>query len=160
MSPIRDWIESILRIAREQAEFGEFDRNLQRLLFLFAIEIGKGRRLTHEERDHFLKTMVTAEVFLVMTEKHADAAHRLCHERILTDCVSDWKRHEPKLRRLLEEMLGKRFRAFDSPVGMWPELLDILEGQIRTLAKAYPDEVPAEDIPAIIARLNYPLDRA
>ena len=160
MSPIRDWIESILRIAREQAEFGEFDRHLQRSLFLFAIEIGKGRRLTSQERESYAKTMITAEAFLAMTEKHADDAHRLCHERILSDCVSDWQRHEPRLRRFLEEMLGKRFRAFDVPIGMWPELQDILEAQIRTLARAYPEEVPARELPKIIARLNYPLDRA
>jgi hypothetical protein len=161
MNPIREWIESILRIARDQAEYGEFDRRIQRLLFLFAIEIGQGRRLTAKEREQYAATMLTAEAFLAVTEKHPQAStNHIEHEQIMTECVANWQAHEPKLRRLLERMMGERFQAFDTPIGMWPAMSDMFEDQFRALSHAFPEQFPPRELRVILERLHHPLDRA
>jgi hypothetical protein len=161
MNPIREWIETMLRISRDQAEYGEFDRKIQRLLFLFAIEIGRGKRLTVKERDRYAKSMLTAEAFLAITERYSqDPQQRASSERLMSDCVANWQKHEPQLRRILERLIGSRFQAFDVPVGMWPEMRDMIAGQLVALARAYPEHVPPSEIPALLDRLNHPLDRA
>jgi hypothetical protein len=161
MNPIRDWVETILRLAREQAEFNEFDRRVQRLLFLFAIEIGRGRKLTPAERELYAKSMLTAEAFLAVMERHPPHSyHRISQEQILNECVSDWQTHEPKLRRLLERMMGMHFQALDSPVCMLPEMRDMFESQFRAISNAFPDQLPPSELRIILERLDHPLDRA
>jgi hypothetical protein len=161
MNPIRQWIESILRISRDQAEYSEFTQKIQERLFIFAIEIGRRRRLTPQERAEYEKTLGTAEVLLAVTERSASSLAALIPmDRITEDCVGDWIKHEPHLKGLLEKLLGRSFKELDVPPGMWPEMREMMANQLKLISRHYPDELPETEITAILDRLDHPLDRA
>ncbi len=48
MNPIRQWIEDLLACARKKAAITQIKRELDEQLFLFAIEIGRGRALIQQ----------------------------------------------------------------------------------------------------------------
>jgi len=105
MNEVREWIEMIISLSRDQAEYGEFHRKVQEQLFIFAIEIGRRKRLTPAERAYYEKTLATAEVLLGITERSiSNLAERIPYDRIMDDCVVDWIGHEPALKRLLERL--------------------------------------------------------
>jgi hypothetical protein len=161
MSRIREWIDTIVRISRDQAEYGEFHRKVQDRLFIFAIEIGRRKRLTPDERALYEKTLATAEVLLAITEKSvSNLAERIPYDPIMDDCVADWLAHEPALRRLLERVLGHSFAELDMPAGMWPGMRELIADQIRAVARVYPDELSESEVETILDRLEHPLDRA
>jgi hypothetical protein len=161
MNPIREWIEGVLRIAREQAEYGEFERRIQQQLFLFAIEIGRKKRLTPMERERYAKSLLTAEALLAVANMCPKSRSQLLfNEQMVDECVINWDKHEPGLKKILERVMGGRFCALDVPVGMWPEIRDMFACQFEALSRAYPDQVPPSELPAILDRLKHPLDRA
>jgi hypothetical protein len=161
MNRIREWIDTIVRISRDQAEYGEFHRKVHDRLFIFAIEIGRKKRLTPDERALYEKTLATAEVLLGITEKSvSNLAERIPYDGIMDDCVADWIRHEPALKRLLERVLGRSFADLDMPAGMWPGMRELIADQIRAVARAYPNELPESEVESILDRLEHPLDRA
>ena len=161
MNPIRKWIESLFRISRDQAEYGEFHRKVQERLFILAIEIGRRKRLTPEQCARYEKTQATAEVLLAITEKSVSSLAALIpYDQIMDDCVGDWIEQEPKLKRLLERLLGRSLQELDVPPGMWPEMRDMIAGQLKVISRVYPDQLPESEITAILDRLEHPLDRA
>ena len=161
MNEVREWIEMIISLSRDQAEYGEFHRKVQEQLFIFAIEIGRRKRLTPAERAYYEKTLATAEVLLGITERSiSNLAERIPYDRIMDDCVVDWIGHEPALKRLLERLLGRNFADLNVPSGMWPEMRELFSNQIRAISRAFPDQLPESEIGAILDRLEHPLDRA
>jgi hypothetical protein len=74
--------------------------------------------------------------------------------------VANWQMHEQKVRRLLERMMGGRFQAFDTPIGMWPAMSDMFEDQFRGISQAFPEQLPPHELRIILERLHHPLDRA
>ena len=161
MNEIREWIDMIISLSRDQAEYGEFHRKVQEQLFIFAIEIGRRKRLTPAERAYYEKTLATAEVLLGITERSiSNLAERIPYDRIMDDCVVDWIGHEPALKKLLERLLGRNFADLNVPSGMWPEMRELFSNQIRAISRAFPDQLPESEIRAILDRLEHPLDRA
>jgi hypothetical protein len=161
MNEVREWIEMIISLSRDQAEYGEFHRKVQEQLFIFAIEIGRRKRLTPAERAYYEKTLATAEVLLGITERSiSNLAERIPYDRIMDDCVVDWIGHEPALKRLLERLLGRNFADLNVPSGMWPEMRELFSNQIRAISRAFPDQLPESEIRSILDRLEHPLDRA
>ncbi len=157
MNPIHDWIEAILRISREQAECNELNRKILQRVFIFGIEIGRGKRLTPRERARLEKTLATAEAFMAIAEK---CPPNRSVDRIIDDCVADWPKHQPKLKKLLERLMGHRLDEVNPGPAVWPEIREWIAGQFRAVSRAYPDQFPPSEIPAILDRLDHPLDRA
>jgi hypothetical protein len=157
MNPIRNWIETILRVSREQAECNELNRKILQRVFIFGIEIGRGKRLTPKERVRLEKTLITAEAFMAIAEK---CPPDKSVDRIIDDCVVDWPKHQPKLKKLLERVMEHSLDEVDPGPAIWPEIREWIAGQFLAVSRAYPEQLPASEIPAILDRLDHPLDRA
>jgi len=161
MNPIKEWIESIAHISRENAEHSEFHQKVQERLFIFAIEIGRRKRLTPRERQLYEKTLATAQVLIGVTEKSvSNLAASIPFDRIADECLEKWIEKEPKLKSTLEKMLGHRFEELDEPPGMLPETRKMIAEQLKLLSRLFPDQLSATEIGSILDRLEHPLDRA
>jgi hypothetical protein len=161
MSPLKEWLEIILRIIRANAHDREVYQKVQQRLFTFGIEIGQRRRLTDKERVLYENTRLTAKVLLTVAERslfNADATFPM--EHIMDACLEEWLGLEPKLRAALERMLGHDFTEVAQTTGMPPELRQLLSEQLKYLAVFCPDGLSEAEIESIIDRLEHPLDRA
>ena len=63
MNPIRQWIDDLLAGAKEKAAMAQMKRELDEQLFLFAIEVGRGKRLMSHERRVYAKTFRTCLLY-------------------------------------------------------------------------------------------------
>lgn len=159
MNPVREWIDTVLRIAREQAETNQLNLKILERLFLFGIEIGQGRRLTPDERARLSRTVATAEAFMATLEI-CPAKYAACLDLIADDCVSDWSRFQPALRRMLENSSEFQFDHLDGGPAIWPGVREWFARQLDEMARQYPQYLSRREIPAILDRLDHPLDRA
>jgi hypothetical protein len=159
MNPVREWIDTVLRIAREQAQTNQLNRKVLERLFLFGIEIGRGTRLTLEERARLARTVATAEAFMAVLEtcpeKYTD-----CLKQITEDCISDWPKFQPGLRRMLERSTEFNLEHVDPGPAIWPGIREWFANQLESVAHHYPQYLSKSEIPDILDRLDHPLDRA
>jgi hypothetical protein len=158
MNPVRDWIDTVLTVAREQAEYNELNRKILEQLFLFAIELGRKKRLTAKERAFYAKTVATAEAFVAISinrRPHED----ICIDQMMEDCIGDWTRFQPGLKKLLERLLKCGLDDLNPGPALWPGIRDWFAGQLKSVARHYPQYLSPDEIPAILDRLEHPLDR-
>ncbi len=161
MSPGKEWLETILRIMRVNAQEREIYRKVQNRLFTFGIEIGLKRRLTEKERVLYERTRLTIKVLLTVAEQsllRADASFPV--DQILDSCLEDWLCFEPGLRTSLERMLGHGFDECAQATAMLPELRQLLIRQLKYFSSLCPDGLSDAEIESILDRLEHPLDRA
>jgi hypothetical protein len=161
MNPLTEWIETIVRINRENAEDIEFYRKVQDRFFIFGIEIGLKRTLSLKERLLYEKTLLTARFFLSFREKSLSLGGRsMPLEQITDECLDDWLGKEPKVKALLEKLMGQSLESLNLSQGLSPDLLDLITDQLKWISSLYPDEFPEEEIDSFLDRLEHPLDRA
>jgi hypothetical protein len=159
MNPVRKWIDTVLTIAREQAECNELNREILERLFLFGIELGQRKRLTPKERAFYLKTVATAEAFMAISVT-CPQSEEICIDQMIEDCVDDWSRFQPGLKRLLERLMKCSLDHLNPGPAIWPRAKDWFADQLKAAARHYPQYLSAREIPEILERLEHPLDRA
>ncbi len=161
MNLIKEWINAILRIAKNNAEYSELHRKVEERIFLFGIEIGLKRKLSPEERAQYKKTLITAQTLFLVAEKEdfkIDGPNPVDH--MTTQYLDDWIAEEPLVRAALEKTLGHSFDELDHLPAMSPQLRQITLDQLKLISLIYPDQLPEAEIHSIIERLDHPLDRA
>ena len=162
MNLIKEWINAILRIAKNNAEYSELHRKVQERIFLFGIEIGLKRKLSPQERAQYKKTLITAQTLFLFAEKDdaklagPNPVDHLTAQYLL----HDWIAEEPSVRALLEKELGHSFDELDHMPAMSPQLRQMTLDQLKLISLLYPDQLPEEEIASILDRLDHPLDRA
>jgi hypothetical protein len=161
MNLIKDWINAILRIAKNNAEYSELHRKVQERIFLFGIEIGLKRKLNTQERAQYRKTLITAQTLFLVAEKEdpkMDGPNPIDH--LTAQYLHDWVAEEPSVRASLEKILGHSFSELDHTPAMSPQLRQMTLDQLKLISLLYPDQLPEGEIVSILDRLDHPLDRA
>jgi len=143
-----------VNMARERAESHENRRQAQIRLFLFAIEIGRKRKLSSEERSLYEKTYLTAQIISGMAHGDSPASS---FDRVAAGGITAWLEYEPQVRTWLERMLGYSLDEVNCTPTMAPELRDMV---VEGLSLLYGSEVSKADVAKFIDRLEHPLDRA
>lgn len=153
-SEIKQDIDDLLDIVRQEAEARQERAAAQRRLFIFAVEIGRRKKLTPEQRVQYEKTYETAYVLAGMadrTDPHSS------FDLIADESLKDWLDLEPKARTWLENVLGSDFSALSQPQKMPRETRQMI---MDNLSELYGDGITKAEIEGIIDRIEFPLDRA
>ena len=81
-------------------------------------------------------------------------------EQITDECLDDWLGKEPKVKALLEKLMGQSLESLNLSQGLSPDLRDLITDQLKWISSLYPDEFPEKEIDSFLDRLEHPLDRA
>jgi hypothetical protein len=150
---IKPEIDSLVNIARHDAESREERRQAQKRLFIFAIEIGRRKKLTPEERSLYEKTFLTAYILSGVAERGAPPSR---FDQLADGSLGDWLNIEPKVKAWLERAMGQSFDEADQRRMSQETRQMVAEG----LSMLYGDELSEAEISSILERLEHPLDRA
>jgi hypothetical protein len=161
MHPIRRIIDDLIRFARDFAEADQTRWRLLENVFLFGIAIGQRRRLTPQERDAYIKTLITAEVLVLIEDRSiGDSPKSKANSHAITEALDNWLREEPELREVFEKQFGCKLSEFNETQKMSPIVRGILIEHLQAVAAACPGALGEDEIGSIIDRLEHPLDRA
>lgn len=160
MNPIRQWIDELLSSARKRAALAQIKRQLDERLFLFAIEVGFGRKITPEQRRVYAQTFRTAQVMLLLEEElMSNPPEIIPIKNILKDPEEEWLLKEPVIKAELESRLKQPLSDLDDP-GMSPADRAAILGYLQLIAETCPGMLSIEELESIVDRLDHPLDRA
>jgi hypothetical protein len=160
MNPIRQWIDDLLASARKRAAVGQIKRQLDERLFLFAIEVGFGRKLTPEQRRVYAKTFRTAQIMLLMEDDLAAHPPEIVPiQRIMLEPHEEWVLKEPVIKAELESRLKYPLSELED-FSMSPTDRAAVIGYLQLIAETCPGVLTIEELESIVDRLDHPLDRA
>ncbi len=160
MNSIRKWIDDLLASAKKKATLNQFKRELDERLFLFAIEIGRGKRLMPDERHVYAKTFRTAQIMLLMDEELTNSPPKVTPiKNIMKEPEEDWLFKEPVIKAELESRLKYPLSDLENTV-MSPADRAALVGYLNLIASACPEMLTPREVESIVDRLAHPLDRA
>ena len=160
MNPIRQSIDDLLAGAKEKAAMAQMKRELDEQLFLFAIEVGRGKRLMSHERRVYAKTFRTAQVMLMLKE---DVVSRPPKEKpiknIMKQPEEEWLLKEPVIKAELESRLKYPLSDLEDFI-ICPADRAAIVRYLRRMAAESPSVLSLEEVESIMDRLDHPLDRA
>ena len=160
MNPIRQWIDDLLASAKKKATLNQIKRELDERLFLFAIEIGRGKRLMPDERHVYAKTFRTAQIMLLMDEELTNSPPKVTPiKNIMKEPEEDWLFKEPVIKAELESRLKYPLSDLENTV-MSPADRAALVGYLNLIASACPEMLTPREVESIVDRLAHPLVRA
>ena len=160
MNPIRQWIDDLLACAKKKAAINQIKRDLDERLFLFAIEIGRGKRLMPDERHVYAKTFRTAQIMLLMDEELTNSPPKVTPiKNIMKEPEEDWLFKEPVIKAELESRLKHRLSDLEDAV-LSPEERAAIIRYLNMVAAACPSVLSIDELESIVDRLDHPLDRA
>ena len=160
MNSIRKWIDDLLASAKKKATLNQFKRELDERLFVFAIEIGRGKRLMPAERRVYAKTFRTAQIMLLMDEELTNSPPKVTPiKNIMKEPEEDWLFKEPVIKAELESRLKYPLGDLENTV-MSPADRAALVGYLNLIASACPEMLTPREVESIVDRLAHPLDRA
>jgi len=160
VNSIRKWIDDLLASAKKKATLNQFKRELDERLFLFAIEIGRGKRLMPDERRVYAKTFRTAQIMLLMDEELTNSPPKVTPiKNIMKEPEEDWLFKEPVIKAELESRLKYPLDDLENTV-MSPSDRAALVGYLNLIASACPEMLTPREVESIVDRLAHPLDRA
>jgi len=160
MNPIREWINDVLDYARKRAVLNQVKRQLDERLFLFAIEIGRAKKLTPHERHVYAQTFRTAQIYLLLEDDLiADPPKFKPFKNVIKEPQEEWLLKEPVVKTELEHRLHHPLSDFEEPVLPPADRSSIIR-HLKLASALCPRLLPADELPAIIDRLDHPLDRA
>ena len=160
MNSIRKWIDDLLASAKKKATLNQFKRELDERLFLFAIEIGRGKRLMPDERHVYAKTFRTAQIMLLMDEELTNSPPKVTPiKNIMKEPEEDWLFKEPVIKAELESRLKYPLSDLEDSV-MSPADRATLVGYLNLIASACPEMLTPREVESIVDRLAHPLVRA
>jgi hypothetical protein len=157
---IRQWIDDLLANAKRKAAITQIKRELDEQLFLFAIEIGRGKRLMPAERRVYAKTFRTAQIMLLMDEELTNSPPKVTPiKNIMKAPEEEWLIKEPVIKAELESRLKYPLNDLENTV-MSPADRAALVGYLNLIASACPEMLTPREVESIVDRLAHPLDRA
>ena len=160
MNSIRKWIDDLLASAKKKATLNQIKRELDERLFLFAIEIGRGKRLMPDERHVYAKTFRTAQIMLLMDEELTNSPPKVTPiKNIMKEPEEDWLFKEPVIKAELESRLKYPLSDLENTV-MSPSDRAALVGYLNLIASACPEMLTPREVESIVDRLAHPLVRA
>jgi hypothetical protein len=160
VNSIRKWIDDLLASAKKKATLNQFKRKLDERLFLFAIEIGRGKRLMPDERHVYAKTFRTAQIMLLMDEELTNSPPKVTPiKNIMKEPEEDWLFKEPVIKAELESRLKYPLSDLENTI-MSPADRAALVGYLNLIASACPEMLTPSEVESIVDRLAHPLDRA
>jgi len=160
VNSIRKWIDDLLASAKKKATLNQFKRELDERLFVFAIEIGRGKRLMPDERRVYAKTFRTAQIMLLMDEELTNSPPKVTPiKNIMKEPEEDWLFKEPVIKAELESRLKYPLDDLENTV-MSPSDRAALVGYLNLIASACPEMLTPREAESIVDRLAHPLDRA
>ena len=160
MNPIRQWLNDLIATAKKKAAISQIKRELDEHLFLFAIEIGRGKRLMPDERRIYAETFRTAQIMLLMDEELTNSPPKVTPiKNIMKEPEEDWLFKEPVIKAELESRLKHPLSDLEEAF-MSPAERATLVGYLNLLASSCPDLLPPQEVESIVDRLAHPLDRA
>jgi hypothetical protein len=160
VNSIRKWIDDLLASAKKKATLNQFKRELDERLFVFAIEIGRGKRLMPDERRVYAKTFRTAQIMLLMDEELTNSPPKVTPiKNIMKEPEEDWLFKEPVIKAELESRLKYPLDDLENTV-MSPSDRAALVGYLNLIASACPEMLTPREVESIVDRLAHPLDRA
>jgi len=160
VNSIRKWIDDLLASAKKKATLNQFKRELDEQLFLFAIEIGRGKRLMPAERRVYAKTFRTAQIMLLMDEELTNSPPKVTPiKNIIKEPEEDWLFKEPVIKAELESRLKYPLGDLENTV-MSPSDRAALVGYLNLIASACPEMLTPREVESIVDRLAHPLVRA
>ena len=160
MNSIRKWIDDLLASAKKKATLNQFKRELDERLFVFAIEIGRGKRLMPDERRVYAKTFRTAQIMLLMDEELTNSPPKVTPiKNIMKEPEEDWLFKEPVIKAELESRLKYPLDDLENTV-MSPSDRAALVGYLNLIASACPEMLTPREVESIVDRLAHPLVRA
>jgi hypothetical protein len=160
MNPIRQWIDELLATVTKRAVINQIKRQLDEKLFIFAIEIGRGKRLMPDQRRVFAKTFRTAQIMLLLDEELTNRPPKMKPIRnIMKEPEEEWLLKEPVIKAELESRLKYPLTEFDEAVISRAERTAIIRYLCR-ISKMRPGLLSINELRSIVERLDHPLDRA
>jgi hypothetical protein len=160
VNPIRQWIDDLLACAKKKAAIIQMKRELDEHLYLFAIEIGRGKKLMPDERRVYAKTFRTAQVMLSLKEEMANSPPKLKPiKNIMKEPAEEWLLKEPVVKAELESRLKHRLSDLEDAV-LPPEDRAAIIRYLNMVAAACPSVLSIQELESIVDRLDHPLDRA
>jgi hypothetical protein len=160
MNLIRQSIRDIVAIAQRRAVVAELKGKLDERLFLFGVGIGRGKKLTRDQRRLFANTFRTARIMLVMED---DLAKRppvmIPIKNILKEPEEAWLIKEPIIRA---ELQGRLHRSLDEIKDSAISTTDrfAIIGYLDAIASERPDLLSPDEVDLILDWLDDPLDPA
>jgi hypothetical protein len=160
MNPIRQWINELLASAKKKAAICQIKRELDERLFLFAIEIGRGKRLMPDQRRVYARTFRTAQVMLLLDEELATSPPKVKPiKNIMKEPEEDWLLKEPVIKVELEARLKHPLSDLED-ASMSPADRAALVRHLLLIATTCPEVLAPQEVESIVDRLDHPLDRA
>ena len=160
MNPIRKWINDLLAHVTKSAALNQIKRQLDEKLFLFAIEVGRGKRLMPDERRVYAQTFPTAQVMLLMEDELTSCPPKMKPIRnIMKEPEEEWLLKEPVIKAELESRLKHPLSDLEDPA-MSPADRATVVRYLNMIAMTCPDLLSVEELESIVDRLDHPLDRA
>jgi hypothetical protein len=153
MTPQQD-IEDLISIVRDEAERREEQIKAQKRLFLFAIEIGRGRKLTPHQQSLYEKTFWTAHTLADVAKGSTPPS---TFDKIAEEASGEWLDLESKVKLWLERALEHTVDEAELPPAMSDERRQMLAERLTEL---YGGALSAAEIAKVIDRIEHPLDRA
>ncbi len=160
MNPFRKWINDLLASVTKRAALNQIKRQLDERLFLFAIEVGRGKRLMPDQRRVYAKTFRTAQIMLLLEDELICRPPKMKPIRnIMKEPEEEWLLKEPVIKAELECRLKHPLTDLEDPT-MSPADRATLVGYLRMIAQTCPELLSVEELKSIVDRLDHPLDRA
>ena len=160
MNPLRKWISDLLASVTKRAALNQIKRELDERLFLFAIEVGRGKRLMPAERRVYAQTFRTAQIMLLMDEELAKSPPKLRPIRnIMKEPEEEWLLKEPVIKAELESRLKHPLSDLED-ASMSPSDRATIVGYLNMIAMTCPELLSVQELESIVDRLDHPLDRA
>ena len=147
-------IDGLINIVRDEAECREERLKAQKRLFIFAVEIGRGKKLTPHQQNWYEKTFLTALVLSGVARRESPPSS---FDQLADGSLGDWLDLEPRVKAWLERALGHSLAEAEQPPPMSPEIRQMIA---EKLAALYGDELSEAEIVKLVDRLEHPLDRA
>ena len=153
MNPQED-IDGLVDIVRFEAECREERLKAQKRLFIFSVEIGRGKKLTPHQKSMYEKTFLTA---LILSGVAGRGSPPSSFDQIADGSLEDWLDLEPRVKAWLERALGHSLAETEEPPQMSPEIRQMIAEKLVAL---YGNEFSEAQIAELVDRLEHPLDRA
>src|ERR1700734_944763 len=151
---LKEEINSLMTIVRYEAECREERLKAQKRLFILAVEIGRGKKLTPHQQSLYEKTFLTALILSGVARRGNPPSG---FDQIADGSVGDWLDLEPRVKDWLQQGLGHSLAEAEEPPQMSPEIRQMIA---ERLAALYGEELSQAEIAELVDRLENPLDRA
>jgi hypothetical protein len=147
-------IDSLVSLIRFEEESRVERLKAQKRLFIFAVEIGRGKKLIPHQRSLYENTFLTA---LLLSGVAGKGNPNSSFDKVADGSVGDWLDLEPKVKAWLERVTGHSLAEVERSSPMPPEIRQLIADKLTEL---YGNELSQAEIADVVDRLEHPLDRA